>query len=171
MDRQASVNTAFPEFSRARVRRRFRRHNPSSIRVVTLAVCLVPRAVVTAASSGARSLKIRQSQMLSGNRHGGRRAPGGPPSVNVHSSEPLAFTGVANANRKLASAESPAKQAVSDASDGESPTQDGDADGELSLADGDSPRKNAPDAPDGDFPNSKIIHSSALAFYCRLPTV
>jgi hypothetical protein len=49
--------------------------------------------------------------------------------------------------------------------DGESPTQDGDADGESHLADGDSPRKNAADAADGDFPNSKIIDNSALAIY------
>ena len=49
--------------------------------------------------------------------------------------------------------------------DGESPTQDGDRDGELPLRDGDSPRKNARDARDGDFPNSKIIDTSALAFY------
>jgi hypothetical protein len=49
--------------------------------------------------------------------------------------------------------------------DGESPRQDGDADGESHLADGDSPRKSAADAADGDFPNSKIIDSSALAIY------
>jgi hypothetical protein len=49
--------------------------------------------------------------------------------------------------------------------DGESPTQDGDADGESHLADGDSPRKNAADAADGDFPNSKIIAGSALAIH------
>jgi hypothetical protein len=51
------------------------------------------------------------------------------------------------------------------AADGELPRQDGDADGESHLADGDSPRKNAADAADGDFPNSKIIDRPALAFY------
>ena len=49
--------------------------------------------------------------------------------------------------------------------DGELPTQDGESDGEWHLADGDSPRKSDADAPDGDFPNSKIIDTSALAIH------
>jgi hypothetical protein len=49
------------------------------------------------------------------------------------------------------------------AADGESARQDGDADGGSTLRDGDSPRKNAWDAGDGDFPNLKIIHTPALA--------
>ena len=49
--------------------------------------------------------------------------------------------------------------------DGESPRRDGDRDGESHLRDGDSPRKNAWDARDGDSPNSKIIHSPALAIH------